>query len=141
MTGYDSDRREIIERTVVGPRMVIQGDLYSPGEIVVHGTVRGNIVCRDLTLGLDPEVTSEITADSVRICGKFNGQIQARKVVLTRTARVSGEIRHSSLEIEPGAEVEGDIRHVAPDALPSYEDWFMDEDEYLAELEDEQNPG
>lgn len=122
-----------LQRTIVGPGMTILGDLYSPGEIEVHGSVQGVIVCRDLTLGREPQVTSEITADSVTIQGRFTGQIQARRVVLTKTAIVDGEIRHSSLEIESGASVEGDIRHVAPDDLPSYEDWFVDEDEWLAE--------
>ena len=119
MTGTPSGQPILESR--IGSRVTINGDLYSRGTIEVHGTINGSITCRDLTLGESPDVTGEITTESVRICGRFNGNIRARDVVLTRTAIVSGEIWHSSLSVEPGAEVQGTVRCLSPDAFPLIE--------------------
>ena len=102
----------------IGPGVTVTGDLYSRSDIEVHGKVEGSVLCRNLTLGEEPDVLGEITTESVRICGRFNGNIRARRVVLTRTAVVTGEIAHSSLEVEPGAEVQGVVKSLGPDAFP-----------------------
>ncbi len=47
--------------------------------------------------------------ESVRVRGTFDGHIQAKKVTLTKAARVTGEIYYETLEIEPGALFEGKV--------------------------------
>lgn len=115
-----------VRDSFIGANVTIKGDLYSRGVIEVHGKIEGSITCRDLTLGEDPDVTGEITTETVRICGRFNGNIRAREVSLTRTAVVFGEIWHSSLEVEPGADVQGSVHFLSPDAFPLIE---FDEEE------------
>ena len=39
----------------------------------------------------------------------FSGEVKARKVVLTRTAKVSGDIYHETLQVDEGATIEGRI--------------------------------
>lgn len=43
----------------------------------------------------------------MRICGAFGGEVRARKIVLTSTAKVKGDLYHESLEIQRGAVFEG----------------------------------
>ena len=126
-----------IRESFFGPNVTISGDLYSRGNIEIHGKVEGSITCRNLTLGEDPNVAGEITTESVRICGHFNGNIRAREVILTRTAVVSGEIWHSSLEVEPGAEVQGSVRYLRPDAFPLIEFEGEEPDTEAAAFEDD----
>lgn len=110
--GPSASYRKPIQHSIIGAGVVITGDLVSTGDITVDGTVDGNITCRTLTLGEKPVVNSTISADTVRVCGEFHGKITAQKVVLTRHAKVTGDIEQGSLEIEPGAQLEGTIRRL-----------------------------
>ncbi len=106
-----------IQHSVIGADLTIIGDLVSTGDIKVDGRVDGNITCRTLTLGEDPLINSDIAAETVRICGTFNGQVKANKVVLTKHAKVTGDIYHEVLEIEPGAVLEGNITRLRASKL------------------------
>jgi cytoskeletal protein CcmA (bactofilin family) len=103
-----------IQHSVIGADLTITGDLVSTGDIKVDGRVDGNITCRTLTLGEQPLLNSEIAAETVRICGTFNGQVRANKVVLTKDAKVKADIAQEILEIEPGATLEGEVKRLAP---------------------------
>lgn len=113
-TGTRSGYRKPIQHSIIGSDLTITGDLVSTGDIKVDGRVDGNITCRTLTLGEEPLLNSEIAAETVRICGTFNGQVKANKVVLTSNAKVSADIAQEVLEIEPGASLEGNVRRLGP---------------------------
>ncbi len=110
--GPEGSKRNV-QHSIIGSDVTITGDLVSTGDIKIDGRVDGNITCRTLTLGEQPVVNSSINADTVRICGEFNGDITAQKVVLTSTAKVKGDIEQGSLEIEPGAVLEGSVKRIA----------------------------
>jgi hypothetical protein len=44
--------------------------------------------------------------------GKLEGNITGREVVLTATARMTGDITHEVLSLEPGARFAGAVKHV-----------------------------
>ena len=50
-------------------------------------------------------IKGSVKAETVRVCGTFDGKIEAKKVALTKAARMTGEIYYETLEIEPGASV------------------------------------
>ncbi len=103
---YDSKSKKV-QHSVIGSDLKIKGDLESTGDITIDGSVEGNIKCRTLILGAEPMINSSIEADTVRINGAFSGDVKARKVVLTKTAKVAGDIFHECLEVEEGAILEG----------------------------------
>ncbi len=104
--------RRPIQHSVIGSDLTIVGDLVSTGDIKIDGRIDGNITCRTLTLGEQPVINSAIAAETVRICGTFSGQVEANKVVLTKDAKVTGDIAQEILEIESGAVLEGNIRRL-----------------------------
>ena len=116
--GYDSKNKKV-QHSVISSDLKIKGDLESTGDITVDGSVEGNIKCRTLILGEEPEIKSSIEADTVRICGTFSGDVKARKVVLTKTAKVTGDIYHECLEVEEGASLEGRLGRLKGDKTPS----------------------
>ena len=91
----------------------VTGDLEGVGDISVEGSVEGNISCRTLTLRGQPIITGDVQADAVHVCGRFKGALHAKKVVLTKAARMSGDIKYEILELHEGAEFEGGIRHTS----------------------------
>ncbi len=86
------------------------GLLESAGDISVEGSVEGNITCRTLTLRREPTITGDVHAEAVHVCGRFTGAFRVKKVVLTKTARMTGDIYYETLELQEGAEFEGGFR-------------------------------
>ena len=99
-----------VQRSVINSDTKVMGDLEGVGDISVEGSVEGNISCRSLTLRGQPVVTGNVQADAVHVCGRFEGDLYAKKVVLTKDARMTGDINYGILELHEGAEFEGDIR-------------------------------
>lgn len=95
--------------SVIPADLDIVGDLHSTGDIHVEGSIHGNITCRALTLTGQPSIEGSIKAETVRICGTFNGEVETRKASLVKTARMNGNIRCEIIEIEPGAWFEGHV--------------------------------
>lgn len=95
------------QHSIISPDLKIKGDLVSSGDIKVEGSVEGSISCRTLTLGDNPVLNCNVTADTVRVNGEFSGQVKATKVVLTSTARFNGDIYQETLEVEDGASIQG----------------------------------
>jgi len=131
--GYDSKNKKV-QHSVISSDLKIKGDLESTGDITVDGTVEGNIKCRTLILGEEPEIKSSIEADTVRICGAFAGDVKARKVVLTKTARVTGDIYHECLEVEEGATLEGRLGRLKSDKASSQTNKSDDSDSKVTTL-------
>ena len=116
--GYDTKNKKV-QHSIIGSDLKIKGDLESTGDITVDGSVEGKIKCRTLILGEEPMIKCSIEADTVRICGSFSGDVKARKVVLTKTAKVTGDIFHECLEVEEGAVLEGRLGRLKDEKNPS----------------------
>ncbi len=100
------------QHTIIPADLQITGDLVSTGDIHVEGAIHGNITCRTLTLTAQPVIQGSVKAETVRVSGTFDGKLQAKKVTLTKAARMTGEIYYEILEIEPGASFEGTLSRV-----------------------------
>ncbi len=90
--------------------LVIKGNLKSTGDILVEGTVEGDIRAHTMTVGEGATVKGEITADDVVVNGRVIGRVRGLKVRLTASARVEGDIIHKTIAIESGAHFEGTVQ-------------------------------
>jgi cytoskeletal protein CcmA (bactofilin family) len=106
--GFTS-RDDNIQHSILSADSTLTGDLNSKGDVTVEGTVDGNIKCRCLTLSGEPAISGSANAESVIVSGTFNGEVRAKKVVLTKTAKMHGDIFKETLEIHPGAAFEGKV--------------------------------
>lgn len=103
--------------SIVSSDLTIEGNLNSAGEIQVDGVVHGDIRCKALIVGVKGSVTGEVTAQTVRMHGAVKGMIRAKSVFLASTARMSGDVEHESLAIEPGAYMEGHCKRITETAI------------------------
>ena len=62
---------------------------------------------------------SPVNSDTVRVCGTVEGEVKASSVILTKTARVIGDVLHDSLAIEAGAYIDGHCRRIDGDSKAS----------------------
>ena len=98
--------------SIISADLTIEGNLNSSGEIQVDGVVHGDIRCKALIVGVKGSVTGEIVAQTVRMHGAIKGMIRAKSVFLASSARMSGDVEHESLAIEPGAYMEGHCKRI-----------------------------
>ncbi len=98
--------------SIISADLQIVGDMSSSGDLQVDGAVQGDIHTSVLTIGETAQIRGAVYADMVRVCGSIIGQIEAKRVELTRTARVTGDIMHEVLSIESGAFLEGNCRRM-----------------------------
>ncbi len=96
--------------SLVSANLMIAGNLTTEGELQIDGVVEGNVNCTRLTVGDPGVISGEIEADEVEVRGKVDGRISARSVHLTKTARIVGDVWHSSISMEAGAFLDGHLR-------------------------------
>jgi cytoskeletal protein CcmA (bactofilin family) len=97
--------------SIIGPGLVVQGDLEGADELRVSGKVNGNIRCSRLLVETGSRISGNIVAQEVIVRGEIKGRIRAQSVTLQECARVEAEIYHTLLVIERGARFEGMARH------------------------------
>ena len=97
------------ESSVISAGLKIVGNLQSEADVVISGTVEGDINSRSLTVSEGANVTGTIESNSVEVRGKVDGQIHASSVKVTRSGCVNGDILYETLSIDEGAVVEGQL--------------------------------
>lgn len=98
--------------SIISNNLKVTGNLSTDGDVQIDGEIDGDVHSKQITLGESGVVNGAIVADMARVSGTVNGSITARVVELGRTARITGDINHFSLAIEPGAFVQGQMSHV-----------------------------
>jgi cytoskeletal protein CcmA (bactofilin family) len=93
--------------SVINEWLKMKGDLEGDGDILVKGTVHGNIRCKMLIVDVGANVEGGIEADDVVIRGTARGVIRTKRIRLEKSALVDAEIYHESFSAEEGARVKG----------------------------------
>ena len=96
--------------SLISVGLEIIGNLTTPGELQLDGTIEGDITCEKLMVGEKARITGRVQADEVVIRGKIIGNVKAINVELAKTAHVVGDIWHDTLAIAAGAFLEGHCR-------------------------------
>ena len=96
--------------SVLAADLSITGNLKTTGDIVIEGTVDGDIRAHLLTVGETATIRGEIVADDIVINGRVIGRVRGLKVRLTSSAQVEGDIIHKTIAIESGAHFEGSVQ-------------------------------
>ena len=102
--------------SIISGDLKIIGNLQSNGDLQIDGQIEGDIHSRTLTIGENAKIKGTVTGDTVRICGALKGKVSAKSVILTRTAKVVGDIAQESLAIESGAMIEGRVTRLGSEA-------------------------
>lgn len=104
--------------TLIGPEVVIRGDLEFSGGLYVEGRILGKMVAAEgkpasLLLAEQGTVEGEIRAPVVIINGTLVGDVHAgERIELAQKARVEGNVHYSVVEMSAGAQLTGRLVHV-----------------------------
>jgi cytoskeletal protein CcmA (bactofilin family) len=93
--------------SIIGPEVIISGDLATDAQLHVDGRIDGNVHCANLCQGPSGIIAGNIVADEARLAGTVEGTVSARSVVVEASARIMGDIAYETISIEAGAGIEG----------------------------------
>jgi len=92
---------------------VLEGGISYPGNLVLGGTIRGDVRCTSIVITERGIVEGSICASTASVMGEVYGSIYAEHVTLKTACSVTGEIFHKNLSLENGCYFEGKSRRVA----------------------------
>jgi len=93
--------------SVIGSDVAINGNISATADLHIDGRVEGDIKCSSLVQGESSTIMGAIAAGTMRLAGHVKGTIDARELIILRTARIEGDVHYDALTIEQGAQVEG----------------------------------
>ena len=89
--------------SVLGNGMTFEGDISGVGQLVIEGTVKGDVRVSQVLINEKGAVEGTVHADVLDVRGRVSGAIIAKQVHLHASARVEGDITQEQLVIERGA--------------------------------------
>jgi len=96
-----------MSETVIADDVRIKGEIHSPGDLELKGSIEGEITCRSLVVAERARVNGSVTAERVVVRGEVEGTITGIRVTLASSARVDGELYCKTLSVDEEAEFQG----------------------------------
>lgn len=103
-------RQAPVSVSVIGPDLIVTGNLETQGELLIDGDVQGDVYAGRIVISQQARVVGELVADEIVIGGEVSGSIRGNNVTFQTASRVEGEVYHRKLAIEQGAYFEGKSR-------------------------------
>lgn len=100
------------ERAVIGPSIIIKGDLIGDEDMIIEGRVEGKVDLKQhkVTIGRKGVIRADIHARIVTIEGDVQGTVNAdEQIVLGKTCNVRGDMIALRVSLEDGARFKGSI--------------------------------
>lgn len=97
--------------STVGHSVVIQGSLKSEEDMIIYGTLKGEVELKNnnLSVGKSGRLEANVLAKSIRIEGQVVGDIYALHVSILKTGAIFGNIISPRVILEDGAKFKGSI--------------------------------
>ena len=117
--GKTERTREMEVDALIGPQVVIHGDVVFSGSLYVEGRIVGKVLADEgatavLTVAEHGVVEGQIKANVVVLAGRMLGDIYAsERVELAPTARVEGNVHYDVVEMHAGAQLTGRLLHAS----------------------------
>lgn len=91
--------------TIVGESVKLKGNLKSDGDIIINGSVAGDIKTKaSVQVGTSANVVASVKAANVQVSGVVQGNIEAKETLqISETGKVYGDIQAGVLVVSPGA--------------------------------------
>ena len=118
MLGRKNNRdSHMVVDALIGPQVVIRGDVVFSGGLYVEGRIEGKVLAEDgskamLTLAEQGHIEGEVRAAVVVLSGRLDGDVHAgERVELAQKARVEGNVHYTVVEMSAGAQLTGRLVH------------------------------
>ena len=106
------ENTDTVREVMIGTTIKIKGEVTGDEDLLIEGSVEGSINLSefDLTIGQSGNLTAEVRAKTVKVGGHVTGDIHAsQNVIVTKSARMVGNIKAPRVSLEDGADFKGSI--------------------------------
>ena len=95
--------------SILGPELEINGDVNVSGDLIIYGTVNGDILSKgEVISAKGSTVSGNICAKNASLSGTVNGNLEIEsKVILGKFSHVTGNLKAAIITIEEGAKFDG----------------------------------
>ena len=114
------------ERALIGPTILIKGDLSGEEDLLIEGRVEGKIELKkhNVTIGKNGRIKADVFGKVVSIEGEVHGNLFGEdQLILRQTSTVRGNITAPRVVLEDGANFKGSIdmspKEAGPRELPA----------------------
>ena len=112
---FQSDKKNSTKNnmsSILGPEIEVNGDLTITGDILIYGTVLGNVDCKgEVRTSKGSLIKGSVNAKSAYINGSIEGDLKVdSKVVLAKFSQLKGNLVGDILTIEEVAQFDGVCR-------------------------------
>ena len=112
---FQSDKKNSTKNnmsSILGPEIEVNGDLTITGDILIYGTVLGNVDCKgEVRTSKGSLIKGSVNAKSAYINGSIEGDLKVdSKVVLAKFSQLKGNLVGDILTLEEGAKFDGVCR-------------------------------
>jgi cytoskeletal protein CcmA (bactofilin family) len=104
-------------KAVIGPSVVIKGQIQSREDLTIEGEVEGTIEMPEhrLTVDANGRVQAGVNARVVEVQGSLTGKVEAvDKVYIRKGASFVGDIHAAGIVIEDGGYIKGNVDLTRP---------------------------
>jgi len=111
-TGGDSPSSRGNLVATIGKSIIFKGELTGSEDLEVNGTVEGDVKLPDntLTIGQTGRVMASVSAKSILIVGKVEGNVTAtERIEIETSGIVNGDLRAPRLLVQEGAVMNGSV--------------------------------
>ena len=109
------------ERALIGPTILIKGDLTGEEDLIIDGRVEGRVELRkhNITVGKNGRVKADLYGKVITVEGEVHGNLYGdEQLVLRQSSTVRGNILAPRVVLEDGANFKGSIDMSPKDAAP-----------------------
>ena len=89
--------------TVLLSDVSIEGDLVEKDKIILDAKINGNITAENIETHSNSNIKGNIKAQTANLGGKITGNINSEKILIGKTADISGVLNQKILSVEEGA--------------------------------------
>ncbi|MEI6860107.1 MAG: polymer-forming cytoskeletal protein [Shewanella sp.] len=94
--------------TFVAQGTKLSGETHFAGEALIGGEIYGKISSTGkITIEVDGYLDGEVNCEELKVSGNFKGKLKCKKLNITSTGTVEGEIACESMEIFKGGQFIG----------------------------------
>lgn len=108
-TECSSNSERPVMQNVIGKGTIIEGNIIAEGDLVIEGTVRGDVTTKtSLVIGPSCTIEGNILAQHAEVAGRVKGTVQALGLlVIKSSSMIDGDVLTKNLNVESGSTFNG----------------------------------
>ena len=96
--------------SIIDKELTIEGTVSFKGQLIVKGTVKGNLYGDNVVIAEEGLVQAQTTVSQITIGGTFDGELRSSdKLTILSTGKCSGKITCKTFEVESGGILNAEV--------------------------------